>query len=53
MGIEWKSTGFNKVNGELHNINFCITCKENCRLVLPLNEDPPTKCIKNEEVPKC
>lgn len=48
MKTDWKQTSLTKLNNELQNVNFCIACQSNCRLVLPLNEEPPNICIKDD-----
>ena len=48
MKTDWKGTSLISNGGELQQVNFCITCESNCRLVLPLNEEPPNICIKDD-----
>ena len=48
MKTSWRGTSLIANGKELHQVNYCIACQSNCRLVLPLNEEPPNICIKDD-----
>lgn len=48
MKTVWHGTSIIAKDNLLKEIYYCSSCPSNCRLVLPLAEEPPIDCVKKE-----
>ena len=41
---EWKGISIGPVRGVLMETHACIGCAKNCRITIPVSEEPPKEC---------